>query len=174
MRMQGIVGLTYLAFVVQSTLIPWIVPEPYTDRIIPHFTLIIVMFAAMYHSRHSALLLGAGFGLLQDVVFRGHLLGLHAYTMGLIGYGIGLLLDRRRSTMMMALAVTVVGTLLYELAQFFVYDVFQFTMEPLQLALTGHILPSLFLQLAFALAIYIPMRRWFQGMARRRVAEDKD
>ncbi|WP_127505995.1 rod shape-determining protein MreD [Paenibacillus humicus] len=171
MRMQGIVGLTFLAFVVQSTIVPWIIPGEFAGRIVPHFTLAVVLFAAMYHSRHSALLLGAGFGLLQDVVFRGHLLGLHAYAMALIGYLFGLLLERRRSTMMMALVVVAFGTLLYELALYYVYKVFQFTQESLSWALVDHILPSLFLQLAFALAVYIPLRRWFQNLAMNRYSK---
>lgn len=174
MKMQGMVLLTYLAFILQTSLFPWLVPAEFSDRIIPHFTFVIVMFAALYHSRHSAMLLGVGFGMLQDIVFRGHLLGLHAYTMGLIAYFIGLLLGGRRLTMLSALAVVTMASLLYDLAVYYVYEVFRFTSEPLSWALQDRIFPSLFLQLAFALAIYIPMRRWFEGMMRLKPKPGKE
>ncbi|MGN7453210.1 rod shape-determining protein MreD [Paenibacillus pasadenensis] len=166
MKMQSMVLLTFLAFLVQTSLFPWLVPSAFSDRLLPHFTFVLILYAALYRSRHAALLLGAGFGLLQDIVFRGHLLGLHAYAMGLIAYLIGLLLGGRRLTMLSALAVVAIGSLLYDIAVYYVYDVFRFTAEPLAWALQHHIFPSLFLQLAFALAVYIPIRRAFEGNPR--------
>ncbi|SDT29934.1 rod shape-determining protein MreD [Paenibacillaceae bacterium GAS479] len=168
MRMPGMVLLIYLVFVLQTSLFPWLVPAAFSERLIPHFTFVIIMYAALYHSRHSALLLGVGFGMLQDVVFRGHLLGLHAYTMGLIAYFAGLMLGGRRLTMLSALAITTIASLLYDLAIYYVYEVFRFTSDPLALVLQKQIFPSLFLQFVFALAVYIPMRRWFEGMTKAR------
>jgi rod shape-determining protein MreD len=46
---------------------------------------------------------------------------------------------------------------------FFIYKVFRITGASYAWALLNHILPSLFLQLAFALACYVPVRRMFES-----------
>jgi rod shape-determining protein MreD len=100
--------------------------------------------------------------MLQDVVYFGHLLGINAFIMGLMGYFTGVLLERRRSTIMMAISIVGFACLLYDSVIFFIYRVFRITNESYAWALIDHILPSLFLQLAFALACYVPARKWFE------------
>lgn len=163
MSMNRIVALMLLLFVIEGSLMPWIIPEGFGDRIIPHFIFVFVLFSALYGNRHMALLLGAGFGLLQDVVYFGQLLGLHFFAMGLLGYFTGVLLERKRATVMMAITVIGFACILYDSSLFFIYKVFRITDASYAWALLSHILPSLFLQLAFALACYVPVRRMFES-----------
>lgn len=174
MSMRVIVLMMLLLFMSEGTIVPWLIPAGYGERLIPHFTFVMVIYAALYHSRHSALLLGFCFGMLQDVVYYGHLIGVHAFTMGLVGYAAGMLLERKGSTLFMALAIVGFGDLLYETLVFYVYRMFRITNQTLAWAMYDHILPSLFLQLAFALAVYIPARRWFSGATRIRMEQDGD
>ncbi len=170
--MNRILLLMLLIFIIEGTIMPWLIPAGYGDRIVPHFILVSVIFAALYTDRHRALLLGVSFGFLQDIVYFGHLLGVHSFVMGLLGYFIGLLLDRRRATLMMAVTVVGFACILYDSVIFFIYSVFRITSETYAFALLNHILPSLFLQLVFAIAIYVPARRMLEAYSR--ADSDKD
>ncbi|PWV91958.1 rod shape-determining protein MreD [Paenibacillus cellulosilyticus] len=153
----------FLLFVIESTLVPWLIPTSLVGRLYPHFTFVFVLYTALYGTRHKALMLGLLFGLMQDVVFYGNLLGLHSFAMGLIGYVTGLLLEKKKSTMMSALFTIAVCCMVYEIIIFAVYRVFWFTRESLGYAMVDHMLLSTFLQLGFALAVYVPARRWVQS-----------
>ncbi|SFJ10501.1 rod shape-determining protein MreD [Paenibacillus sp. UNC496MF] len=174
MSLQRIIGVMLLLFLTEGTLFYWLVPDDMVGRIVPHFTLAFVLFAALYRGRHSALLLGLAFGLLQDLAFYGRILGVHSFAMGLVGYMTGLLMERKRSTLLMALSMIGLSTLVYDTVVYFVYKVFRLTDQTYEWALSQHIIPSLFLQLLFALALYVPARRWFEGSLKPKTEEDED
>lgn len=163
MSMNRIVLIMLLVFLIEGTVLPWLIPGSFGSRIIPHFIFVIVIFSGLYGTRHQALFLGAGFGLLQDIVYYGHMIGAQFFVMGLLGYLTGMLLERKRVTIMMALTVVGFACLLYDSALFSIYKVFQITNASYAWALIHHILPSLFLQLGFALAAYVPVRRMFES-----------
>ncbi len=163
MSMNRVLLLMLLLFLLEGTVMPWLIPEGYGSRIIPHFVFVIVMYSALYGTRHRALLLGAGFGLLQDIIYYGHLIGANAFIMGLIGYFTGVWLERRRVTVMMAIAVIGFGCILYDTTLLYVYKVFRLSNASYAWALLEYILPSMFLQLVFALACYIPVRKIFES-----------
>lgn len=166
MSMNRLILVMFLLFIIEGTIMHWIIPHGYVGRIVPHFTFVFVMYASLYSGRHRALLFGISFGLLQDIVFFGHLIGVNAFIMGLIGYFTGVLLERRRSTLLTALSVIGLGCIIYDTLVYFIYSVFRFTNESYAWALLDHILPSLFLQMAFALASYVPARRLYENHAK--------
>jgi rod shape-determining protein MreD len=63
---------------------------------------------------------------------------------------------------------------LYDTALFFIYKVFRITNESYAWALLDYILPSLFLQLAFALACYVPARRIFESQTKANPEKDEE
>ncbi|NBD25913.1 rod shape-determining protein MreD [Paenibacillus glycinis] len=174
MSLQRIIGVMVLFFLSEGTIFYWLLPDDMVGRIVPHFTLAFVLFAALYRGRHSALLLGLSFGLLQDLAFYGRILGVHAFAMGLVGYLTGLLMERKRSTLLMALSMIGLSTLVHDTVVYFIYRVFRLTDQTFEWALSQHVIPSLFLQLLFALALYIPARRWFEGSIKPKTDEEED
>jgi len=174
MRLNRIILLMLLLFVIEGAVMPWIIPAGFGQRIIPHFVFVMVIFSGLYSRRHLALMLGISFGLLQDIVYFGHLLGINAFIMGLMGYFTGVLLEHRRSTIMMAISVIGFACLLYDSVIYFIYKVFRITNESYAWALIDHILPSLFLQLAFALLCYVPARKWFEGQMMVKAEKDEE
>lgn len=174
MSLQRIIGVMLLFFLVEGTLFYWLLPDNLVGRIVPHFTLAFVLFAALYRGRHSALLLGLSFGLLQDLAFYGRIIGVHSFSMGLVGYMTGLMLERKRSTLMMALSMIGLSTLVYDTVVYFIYRVFRLTSQPFEWALSHHIIPSLFMQLLFALVLYVPARRWFEGSKKPKTEDEED
>ncbi|WP_219837972.1 rod shape-determining protein MreD [Paenibacillus sp. R14(2021)] len=174
MSLQRIIGVMLLFFLTEGTVFYWLLPDSMVGRIVPHFTLAFVLFAALYRGRHTALVLGMAFGLLQDLAFYGRIIGVHSFAMGLVGYLTGLLLERKRSTLLMALFVISVSTLVNDTVVYIIYRVFRLTNQSFQWALSQHMIPSLFLQLLFALAMYIPVRRWFEGSLKPKTEEEED
>jgi rod shape-determining protein MreD len=163
MNLRLAVLVMLLLFIIEGTIMPWIIPELWLHRLVPHFTFVFVLYSALYTGRHTALMLGIAFGFLQDIVFYGHMLGVHSFAMGICGYLAGLLLERRRVPLMMALSVIGLGCLLYDSIVYLIYRAFEITHDLYAYAIMEYILPSLFLQLGFALLVYIPARRWFEG-----------
>ncbi|MFD2116476.1 rod shape-determining protein MreD [Paenibacillus yanchengensis] len=174
MSMNRIVVLMLLVFIVEGSIMPWLIPAEFSDRIIPHFIYVFVMYAALYGNRHVAMFLGAGFGLLQDIVYYGHLIGPHAFLMGVIGYFAGVLFTNRQATLMMAIAIMGIGYIAYDSMLFAIYQLFKLSTADYAWALLHHILPSLFLQLGFMLLLYVPLRKMFQSIQRKPLEADED
>ncbi|SDX40629.1 rod shape-determining protein MreD [Paenibacillus sp. CF384] len=174
MSMQRIVAVILLFFLVEGTWFYWLLPDSMVGRIIPHFTLAFVLFAALYRGRHTALILGLAFGLLQDLAFYGRILGVHSFSMGLVGYMTGFLLERKRSTLLMALLMICMSTLAYDTIVYFIYRVFRLTDQTFEWAVSHHIVPSVFLQILFALVIYVPARRWFERTGSNAKSEEEE
>ena len=172
MSMNRIVVLMFFVFILEGALMPWLIPAGFGERIIPHFVFVFVLYSALYGNRHQALLLGVGFGLLQDIVFYGHLIGAHTFLMGLIGYFTGVLFTARKATLMMAVAVVGLACLLYDSTLLFIYKVFKISTADYAWALLHYILPSLFLQLVFMLLCYIPLRKMFQSTQKIQTEDD--
>ncbi|MFD1955372.1 rod shape-determining protein MreD [Paenibacillus thailandensis] len=167
MSINKLIGFMLLLFIVEGTVMPWIIPAGYTSRIVPHFVFVVVIFCSLYSNRHRALLLGAGFGLLQDVVYFGHMIGPGAFVTGLLGYYTGVLLENKRCTLLAALSVIGINYIVYDSVMYGIYYAFRISTETYAWALLDHILPSLFLQLAFALLVYVPLRRFLEADAKK-------
>ncbi|BBH19253.1 hypothetical protein Back11_05980 [Paenibacillus baekrokdamisoli] len=174
MSTQRIVFVMLLFFLLEGTLFYWLLPDSLVGRVVPMFTLAFVLYSALYRGRHTSLILGMSFGLLQDVAFYGEIIGVHSFSMGLVGYLTGLLMERKRSTLLMALTMIGISTLVFQVVNYFIYRVFRLTDQTFEWALLQHILPSLFLQLLFALVIYVPARRWFEGGGGKKNDEEEE
>ncbi|AGA58646.1 rod shape-determining protein MreD [Thermobacillus composti KWC4] len=171
MNKKLVIPLMVLLFMLETTVVPWLIPEPMYGRIAPHFVFVAALYAGLYAGRHQALLLGFFFGLVQDIVFYGHLLGVHSLLMGVIAYLTGLLLEGKRIPMLTALAVIGLACFLYDAAAYGVYRIFRVTHETFEFVLLHSIAPSLFLQIGFALAVYVPARRLFEAKAKKNADE---
>src|SRR5690606_14177616 len=123
-------------------------------------------FSALYGSRYQALALGMSFGLLQDIIYYGHVIGPHCFFMGLIGYLVGVVLERKKTTLLLAISVVGFACLAYDSALYFVYSIFRITNGSYAWALNQYILPCLLFQLAFTLALYVPIRNMFEKLMR--------
>jgi rod shape-determining protein MreD len=174
MKLQRIIVVMLLFFLAEGTIFYWLLPDSLVGRVVPRFALAFVLYAALYRDRHSATFLGLSFGLLQDLAFYGRIIGVHSFTMGLVGYLAGFLFKRRKSTMMMAITAIGIATLFYETVVYLIYRVFKLTSQTYQWALLDHILPTLFLQILFSLAVYVPARRWFEGSLKKKAEEEEE
>ncbi|MNB88807.1 Rod shape-determining protein MreD [compost metagenome] len=159
MRRSVLVLLLFLLFIVQGTLLPWLLPDVWQMRIIPNLVFIVILFVTIYHHRHTALILGLSFGILHDVVFYGRILGAHSFAMGLSAYLIGLIFQIPRAPLPLMMSVVLLGSLLEDSMLFSIYSVFNLNREPYNWALLNYMLPTMLFHFAVGLLLYIPVRR---------------
>ncbi|WP_410514322.1 rod shape-determining protein MreD [Paenibacillus sp. BR2-3] len=159
MRRSVLILLLFLVFILEGTVLPWIIPDAWQMRIIPDLVFISILFVAIYHHRHTALLLGLSFGMLHDIVFYGRILGAHSFAMGLSAYLIGLLFQTPRAPLPLMMTVVLLGSLLQNSILFGIYSVFKLNQQPYNWALLDYMLPTMLFHFAIALILYIPLRR---------------
>jgi rod shape-determining protein MreD len=164
MNIHRIVLLMLAVFILEGALVPWIIPTSLADRLFPHFNFVLVIFAAIFSSRHYALGLGLGFGLLQDIMYYGNAIGIHFFFMGIIGYGVGIVFERKRLNVLVVISIIGIAYLAYDCAVYGINYVFKLVNGSFPWALLTYILPSLFFQLLFAILVYIPARKMFEKL----------
>jgi rod shape-determining protein MreD len=168
--------ILYIVFLFEGTMLPMMIPASWQTRIAiaPHFAFIIILFIAIYVSRHWALAYGLGFGMLQDIVYYGPMVGTYTFGMGLISYLIGIMALRSKATMMTSIMFILIGNLLLDLLIFGIYRIFQITHLTVDYALTHYVLPSLLINLLFALVVYVPIRKLLDHIQSKRVRDEEE
>ncbi len=172
MRRSVLVLLLFLLFIVQGTILPWLIPDVWQMRIIPNLVLIVILFVTVYHHRHTALILGLSFGMLHDIVFYGRIIGAHSFTMGLTAYLLGLLFQIPRAPLPLMMTVILLGSLLGDSMLFGIYSVFNLNQEPYSWALMNHMLPTMLFHFAIGLILYIPLRRQLELLKKEASKEE--
>src|SRR5689334_14420344 len=91
--------ILFILFLFEGTVMPMIIPTAWHSNVIvaPHFTFIVILFMAIYVSRHWALAYGLIFGMLHDFVYYGPMIGTYTFGMGLASYLIGLISYRSKA-----------------------------------------------------------------------------
>ncbi|MBW4084717.1 rod shape-determining protein MreD [Paenibacillus sp. S150] len=159
MRRSVLILLLILLFLLEGTVMPWLLPDAWQMRIIPNLVFVVILFVTVYHHRHTALILGLSFGMLHDVVFYGRILGAHSFAMGVSAYLIGLLFQLPRAPLPLMMTVVLLGSLLEDSVLFAIYSVFNLSQVPYNWALLHHMLPTMLFHFAIALLLYIPLRK---------------
>lgn len=163
----------FILFLLEGSLLPVVIPDHWHGRIVPQLVFIVILYFAVYDHRHTALLMGFVFGFLQDIVYYGHMLGPNMFSMGLLGYLIGLLFMSRHTSWFMMMSIAVLGSFTYHMILYAIYSLFSLQRLMFQHALLSFIIPSLFIQLIFALVVYVPMRKWFDRWSSNMFTENE-
>lgn len=172
-RKYILILLLFLLFIVEGTIVPWLIPPSWETRIVPHLVYIAILFFSVYENRHTGLVLGLCFGLLQDVVYYGSMIGAYSFAMGFSCYLLGLLSKTRQAPLPLMMIIVLTGSILLDSILFGTYSLFGLVHEPYAWALMNHIIPNVFVQFVFALIIYVPLRRQLEIITKRRSVEDK-
>lgn len=172
MRRSVLVLLLFLLFILEGTILPWMIPDVWQMRIIPNLVFIVILFVTVYHHRHTALVLGLSFGMLHDVIFYGRIIGAHSFTMGLSAYLLGLLFQVPRAPLPLMMTVVLLGSLIGDSMLFGIYRVFNLNQEPYSWALLNHMLPTMLFHFAIGLILYIPLRRQLELLKKETSKEE--
>lgn len=172
--MRNLVWFLILIFLLEGTMIPWLIPEVWSAHIqlAPHFIVVSILYMAIFMKRYYALVFGLIFGMLQDIIYYGHMIGLQSFSMGLTGYLIGLIFRNAHLSMFSALSTIFLGVFTYEGIVYALYRLFRIVEFSFGWAFMQIILPSLIINLLFALLIYIPSRNYLEGIESKRQEND--
>lgn len=150
-------------FILEGTIVHWLIPD-WEVRIAPHLVLVAVVYIALYLNRHLALLYGLIFGMLQGIIFYGHMVGAYSFGMGLTGYLAGLIFRRFHLNIASTLFIITLSNLLFDMILYGLYRLFGITELAIQWVFVQQIIPSLMINLLFALLIYIPVRSFLEPL----------
>lgn len=160
LRMNRAVVAALILLLIQTSVVPWLIPTAWGGRLLLHLPFIMTIFVALLGGRHRAFLFGLGFGLLEDLLFYGHMIGAYAFGMALLGYLIGLAFERRLNTLAYVLLLTGIGSGLLDMLAYFIYKLFSLTHLGAAFVFYWQVLPTLLLHMLVALALYLPARRF--------------
>lgn len=165
-----------LLYLLESALLPWLVPELWRTGdllVYPKPVLVAIVFIAMFTSRHIGVLMGFLFGLLQDVVFYGHMIGVNAFTFAAAGYAAGLLARPGAIGLFVAVLIQTGSLLMYEISIYGLYRLFNVTDVEFGWIFVRGMLPSVLASLFLALTLYIPARKWLDVPSTAREADEE-
>lgn len=160
MRINWVILCALVLLVVENSIIPWLVPPEWSERLLPHLCFIMTLFVAGFAGRHVAFFFGLGFGLFQDLLSYGHLIGPYGFGMGLIGYLAGLLSERRNFTIGFFVWVVLGSGILLDSIVYSIYKLFLITDLQFSYVFYWQVAPTALLQLLIALLLHVPVRRF--------------
>ncbi|SEU17664.1 rod shape-determining protein MreD [Paenibacillus sp. NFR01] len=172
MRKPVLILLLFLLFIIEGTILPWLIPDAWQMRLIPNLVFVVILFVTVYHHRHTALVLGLVFGMLHDIVFYGRILGAHSFAMGVSAYLIGLIFQSPRTPLPLMMTVVLLGSLLEDSIRYAIYSVFNLSNEPYNWALLHHMLPTMLLHFAAGLILYVPLRKQLELLKKEERKEE--
>ncbi|MHA0857068.1 rod shape-determining protein MreD [Paenibacillus sp. CMAA1364] len=158
MRRSVLLLLLFVLFILEGTVVPWLIPGAWQSRIVPNLVYVVILFVSVYHHRHTALVLGIVFGMLHDIVFYGQIMGTYSFAMGFSAYFMGFVFQIPRASMPIMMTIILLGSLLLDSTLFGIYSLFQLNHTTYDWALIHHILPNVFIHFVFGLIIYVPLR----------------
>jgi rod shape-determining protein MreD len=155
--------ILFVIFIMEGTIVNWIIPGSWQTMnlvyVAPHFTLVFVLFIGLFLHRHTALIYGLVFGLLHDLIYYGHMLGIYSFAMGFCGYLAGLVQRKQPNLVFFNLLIIGLGQLIFEFINYGLNRLFKTMSIDMQFAFFHYMLPSVLLNLLFALLIYVPVRK---------------
>ncbi|MCI3923619.1 rod shape-determining protein MreD [Paenibacillus sp. TRM 82003] len=165
----------YAAFLAESALLPWIIPSAWREELLvyPKLALVGIIYLSIFKNRKIGLVYGLAFGLLQDMQFYGHMVGISSFTYAIAAYVAGLLVRPNLISLFLVFLVQISGLLLYELSLYALYRLFSVTDVDFAWAFVNGMLPSLLISLFLALALYIPIRKWLETPKSERDSDEE-
>lgn len=163
-------------FVLESSLFPWLISMEWRSRLLvyPKLVLVSIIFISIFTNRRIGVLFGVGFGLLQDVVFYGHMIGVNSFTYAIAAYLAGLLVRPNAAiSMFSVMMIQCSAMLLFEISLYGLYRLFSVTGSDFGWMFMNGMLPSILISLFFALALYIPARRWLESPRLERDSDEE-
>jgi rod shape-determining protein MreD len=166
MRRTWITLILIGLFLLEGTVMPWLLPASWQSEalVAPRFVFVVILYVALYSSRPLALAYGLIFGLLHDFVYYGPMIGTYSFSMGLSAYLVGLAFHRGQIRLLSSLCYICIGNFLLECVLFGLYRLFELNSLTFRWALVHQILPGMLINLLFALAVYLPIRKLLEKM----------
>jgi rod shape-determining protein MreD len=150
----------FLLLVIEGTIVQVFAPERWGVSIlmIPRFVVVILIFSALFLGRMQGLLLGLLFGLFYDIVYGG-VIGIYTFSMALIGYFSGLSFKIFQQNIIIILFTILVALVAHEFIVYGLLSLIGYVQMDVQDFFLHKVIPTLVLNLIFALLVAYPVRK---------------
>jgi rod shape-determining protein MreD len=148
----------FVLFLLEGTVFPWLIPYQ-VDRyvtIVANPVLIVTIFVGVYLHRYKALIYGFSFGLLKDVIFYGHVIGIYTFSTAIIGYITGLIFRHFHQSFLLTIVAVALGNFGYELIVYSLYRLLNLVYVDWEWALFHQFLPTVLFNTVLAVTLYLP------------------
>jgi len=170
-------AIVTLLFLIEGSLIPWVMPSLVSEMglfVVPQFALILILYIGIYLNRHMAIAMGLVFGMLHDIIYYGHMLGVYAFGMGLSVYLITLILRDSHVSWYTGIGCIGMGFIFFDTLEYGLYRLFQVTEAAPWWYFVHAVFPSLVLNLTFALLVYYPIMKGFTKIEKFVASDDSE
>ncbi|MCD7032925.1 rod shape-determining protein MreD [Metabacillus sp. GX 13764] len=157
----------FLLFIAESIYADLVHLPFLSDQLIfvPRFSFLAILFICAFFNRNTAILYGAIFGLLYDIVYT-EVLGIYLFSFPLLVYLMSKGLKALHNNVLVVIFLSLVAVTLLE---FFVYGI-QELIQALPMTLndfvTLRLIPTLALNLAAGLVLVYPIKSFLAGLRR--------
>lgn len=154
-----------LAFFSESIFVQLLPAELFNSEriIIPHFLLIVLIFVTIYGKTKYGIIYGITFGFLADMVFT-EILGIYLFLFPLMAYLVSLIMKIFHSNVVIAVIVSMLGVALVELGSYEMNFLIKITQMDFSTFIELRLLPTLLLNLTFAILFIYPVKRFSEKM----------
>ncbi|MGC4375816.1 rod shape-determining protein MreD [Fictibacillus sp. Mic-4] len=156
--------LTYIAFVFESTVMQVVNPkQDWGILLIPHFSLVIIIFVASYLKPSYGIVYGLIFGLLTDLMYT-DLIGIYMFSTALVAYITAVLSRFLFGNLFVTLVLTILGVAVLEFLVYGLNTLVGVANESVDLFLYNRLISTLILNGVFAILIYYPLLKFLRKM----------
>lgn len=149
----------FILFIMEGTVVQILSPDRWGIPVvmIPRFVVVLLIVSALFLGRIQGLFLGIIFGLTYDIVY-GSVIGIYAFSMGLVGYFCGLVFKIFQQNIFFILLTVLVALLLHEFVVYGILSLIGFISVPIRPFLVDRMVPTLVLNMIFAILVAYPVR----------------
>ena len=174
MSRYWLIPILYVCFLLEGTLLQWLIPPHFKLNIgvSPHLMLVVLLYISMFLRRRWATGLGLIFGFLHDFIYYGSMIGPYAFGLSVTTYLAGLITARSKLTLFSTVAVMGFSFVLFEHFLYGAYYLFQVILYSYEWTMMHIMIPNVVFHLLLALILYIPMRYIIDRMKAKPKEED--
>lgn len=166
--------LVFIVFIIESTVMQVFSPERYGAEamLVPHFVVVMIFFITAFLGRKRGLLYAFLFGFLLDFIHTG-ILGINLFLLVLLSYLIAFIFRLLHPNLLTIWMGSLLGITLLEIGLYYFYHFLGFTAMPFSMFLKMRLMPTLILNSAFLIIVYMPFSRYLYRLFKQIGIEDE-
>ncbi|WP_428909269.1 rod shape-determining protein MreD [Niallia sp. Krafla_26] len=156
-----------LCFIGESIFVE-LLPEAFSTNekiIVPHFLIVVIIFAAIYGDRKQGLIYGLIFGLLFDIVYT-EIIGIYLFIIPLVTYIAAWMMKLLQTNILVVGIVTLIGIALLELGVYEMNFLIGLTRMDFTSYLQVRLLPTLLFNGIFIAIVAFPLKKFMDSYRR--------
>lgn len=150
---------TLFLFVLEGTVVQ-VLLSGWSDlhlAIVPRFVVVMLIYAALFLGQGQGLVMGLFFGLLYDVIY-GSVIGIYGFTMAIVAYLTGVVFKIFQQNIFLVLITVLLALVAFEYMVYGLFWLIDWAPLSMELFFFEKLLPSLILNMIFALLVAYPAR----------------